>query len=464
MFAGDHALFTMIRDRFRDTPLLVADAGGFTGADLDAMVAARAVRFGALGARPGRWIGARVSPTLETVVELLALWQCGAGVVVLDPRYPPGWEAELVQNTGVMSVVSSGAEAEGIDWLEVAGEMTGPAVAVYTSGTESQPRAVVHDLNTLTFAARAGCARLGLEEGSVIPLTLPPHHVSGLMALVRALVAGATVRLPGPGEGWRDLLRSGVFTHISLVAAQLKQVLEDAGMTASLRRARCVLLGGGPVSDALLDRAWQEGIPVVNSYGMTETAAMVAMTPPGENPAAKGAVPLYAGCLSVDETDRIRFRGPALFRGWLEKGRVRSPELDPGGWYRTGDSGRLDEQGRLHVLGRADTVIISGGEKIRPEWLAVALMDMPGVLAACVVGVPDATYGEVPVAMLAMADGFTLPSLETVGKHIGGRLPAWARPRYVWPWPVEVSPPSLKPPVRVLREWARARMASADPD
>ncbi|HPO31028.1 MAG TPA: hypothetical protein PKX28_07295, partial [Candidatus Hydrogenedentes bacterium] len=105
MFAGDHALFTMIRDRFRDTPLLIADAGGFTGADLDAMVAARAVRFGALGARPGRWIGARVSPTLETVVELLALWQCGAGVVVLDPRYPPGWEAELVQNTGVMSVV-----------------------------------------------------------------------------------------------------------------------------------------------------------------------------------------------------------------------------------------------------------------------------------------------------------------------------------------------------------------------
>ena len=456
----EHVLFTGVRDRFADNSLLIAGSRVFTGADLDAMTAGRSVRFKLLGAGPTRWIGLRVAPTIETVIDLLALWRCGAGVVLLDPKYPPEWETELIQRTGVAGVLTAGDIADQVVWSDFPEVPSGPAVAVFSSGTESRPRAAVHDLDALCFAARAGAARLGMGEDSVAPLTLPLHHVSGLMTLIRSLISGAAVRLAGPEPGWRGLIQAVGFTHVSLVAAQLKQALEDPALTAALRQARCVLLGGGPTSDALLDRAWRAGIPVMNSYGMTETAAMIAVTPPGVNPAGEGALPLYPECIALDESGHILVRGPMLFQGWLEDGHLSPHPLQPEGWYRTGDTGELDDRGRLRVQGRADAVIISGGEKIHPERLAMALTDLPGVKAACVVGVPDPAYGEVPAAILAMATGYGLPTLESVWECIGKILPAWMRPRYVWPWPEEVCAPGLKPPLHELRKWARARMAT----
>lgn len=456
---SEHALFTGIRDRFADTPLLIADSTVLTGTDLDAMTAGRAMRLRQRGAGAGRWIALRVPPAIETVVDLLALWRCGAGAVLLDPRHPPEWETGLIRTTGVAGMWVEGAVGDQAAWSDLPAILSGAGVAVFSSGTESRPRAVVHDLDTLCFAARAGAARLGIGEGSVIPLTLPLHHVSGLMTLIRALVSGAAVRLVASDQGWRGQVQASRFTHVSLVAAQLKQILENPEMTASLRQVRCVLLGGGPTSDALLDRAWQMGIPVMNSYGMTETAAMIAVTPPGQNPAGLGAVPLYPGCVALDVTDRIMVRGIMLFRGWLEGGQLIPPPLTHEGWYRTGDTGELDARGRLYVRGRADAVIISGGEKIHPERLTAVLTDLPGVRAACVVGVPDSTYGEVPAAILAMAAGYPLPSQETVWKTIENVFPVWMRPRWVWPWPEEICAPSLKPPLHALRDWARTRAA-----
>lgn len=459
-FAEEHALFAGIRDRLTDIPLLMADSKVLTGSDLDAMTAERAMQFRQQGAGPGRWIGLRVPPAIETVVDLLALWRCGAGAVLLDPQHPPDWEAGLVGGTGVAGVWDAGTVGDQAVWSDLPAMLSGAGVAVFSSGTESRPRAVVHDLDTLGFAARSGAARLGMGEGSVIPLTLPLHHVSGLMTLIRALVSGAAIRLVSSEQGWRSLLRAGRFTHVSLVAAQLIHVLENPEMTDSLRQTRCVLLGGAPTSDTLLDRAWQMGIPVRNSYGMTETAAMIAVTPPGENPAGQGAIPLYPGCVALDATERIMVRGPMLFRGWLEGGKVVPPQLTHEGWYRTGDTGELDARGRLNVRGRADAVIISGGEKIHPERLTAALADLPGVRAAWVLGVPDPTYGEVPAAILAMAAGYTLPTPETVWQNIGKTFPAWMRLRYVWPWPEDVCAPGPKPPLRALRTWALARLVA----
>ncbi len=459
MTLGKHMLFKALGNWLPDAPCLLTREKVYSRSDVDRLAADWADTFSQAGARAGRWIALRVAPTPEAIVDLLALWRCGAGVVLLDANHPPEWAQALTAIAGVSEILTAGHLPETVSWTDVAGMEDGPAVAVFTSGTESKPKAVVHTLDTLCVTARAGAGRLGIGDQSVLPMTLPLFHVSGLMTLMRAILAGAACRLPSPEEGWRDILRSGGYSHVSLVAAQLSQGMGDPDIKRALQQAKRLLLGGGPVSDTLLDQAWRDGIPVINSYGMTETAAMAAMTDPEVNPAGAYANPLYAGSFSVNGTGRILIRGPMLFAGWLESGKIRRLNLEPDGWYRTGDIGEMNDAGGIRVQGRADSVIISGGEKIHPEWLAAALMDLPGVFAACVAGVPDATYGEVPAAILAMREGEPLPEPETVKRHLQGRFPDWMRPHYVFAWPEEVCAPGPKPPIHRLKTWAMEYLA-----
>jgi O-succinylbenzoic acid--CoA ligase len=158
-----------------------------------------------------------------------------------------------------------------------------------------------------------------------------------------------------------------------------------------------VLVGGGPIPDRLLEKAVEAGLPVLPSYGMTETCGQVATLRPGA-PVERKAHRLPGVEFRIEPDRRIAVRGPMVSPGYLGE-----PDRDPGSWFVTGDLGSLDLDGSLRVLGRADRVIVSGGVNIDPEVIEASLVEINGVEAALVFGVPSVEWG-MEVACLYVGD------------------------------------------------------------
>jgi len=290
-------------------------------------------------------------PTAEAIFTLLALWQRGRPAVLIHPRLTARERAALATP-------------------EVA---PGTAVVVYTSGSTGQPRPIALPFATLEAAAAASAANLGWRDDDAWLLSLPFAHVGGLSVITRCLLARRTVVLGERGD----------VTLMSLVPTTLARAIAAGPPPA---RLRAVLVGGAACPPALQQRALAAGWPVLLSYGMTETAAQVATQRPCDLGRAGCGPPLPGVDLRISAHGHIEIRLAD-------------------GWFDSGDLGRLDHDGHLHVLGRARDLIISGGENVSPLEVEAALLAHPGVAAACVVGVPDDTWGELVAAALVGSPG-----------------------------------------------------------
>lgn len=320
-------------------------------------------------------------------------------------------------------------------WL--AGDLPGGADArlvITTSGSTGRPKQVVLSRSAVLASVRASAARLGATGPWA--LALPPTYVAGLQVIARSLVAGHEPVLlhdspdaPGAtgaeaGGGWPD--GEGWFT--SLVPTQLVRALRDPREVTALRRAHTVLLGGGPIDAGLRARAEDEGIRLVATYGAAETAGGCVYD----------GLPLDGVALALGEDGRIRIAGPTLFDGYLHDPELSATTLVDG-WYLTSDAGRIDEDGRLAVLGRVDDVIVSGGVNVPGAVVARRLREHPDlgsdVAAVEVVGVEDPEWGREVVAFVApVAPEVRLrtPSLEQLRDWIAESHPrSWAVRRVV---------------------------------
>ena len=270
------------------------------------------------------------------------------------------------------------------------------AVVVPTSGSTGVPKGVLLTADALLASARAALERLG-GPGRWL-LAIPPTHVGGLQVLVRSLLAGLdpVVLPPGPFTASSLAGVSGC-RYASLVPTQLQRLPPGA-----LDGFDAVLLGGAAAPADLPGN-------VVTTYGMSETSG--------------GCV--YAGVplpgVQVEVGERIRLRGPVLARGY----RDGSPVVDADGWFTTSDVGALVD-GRLVVHGRADDVVVTGGEKVAPAAVERALASHPAVREVAVVGLPDAEWGQRVVAYV-VGD----VTLEQARAHVAERLGRAAAPREV---------------------------------
>jgi O-succinylbenzoic acid--CoA ligase len=296
-------------------------------------------------------------PYFSSVVDLLAVMAKGSAVIVFDETPDRG------------SVDPAGA-----------------ASVVFTSGSTGRPKGARLTLDNWSAAARASMAHLGHGEGDVWLLAMPLHHVAGLSIIVRSAYAGGSVRmLPGfdPTSFAREL-RGGV-TMVSVVPTMLSRLLEiEPGPYQGLKG---MLVGGGPIPAGLLERAAAAGLPVLPTYGLTETCGQVATLRPGSAVDNK-AHPLPGVELRIEPDGRIAVRGPMVSPGY-----VGEPDRVPGDWFVSGDLGRLDDDGALRVTGRADTVIVSGGENIDPAVVEETLSRVHGVEASLVLGLPSEEWG-----------------------------------------------------------------------
>jgi O-succinylbenzoic acid--CoA ligase len=264
-------------------------------------------------------------------------------------------------------------------WLESDGSQR---LLVTTSGSTGRPKRVVLSRDAVLASVRASAARLGGSGRWALPL--PPSYVAGVQVIVRSLVAGHRPVL----TGWGD----ADFT--SLVPTQLHRLLGDPEEVAGLRRMHTVLVGGGPVDAGLRRRAEDAGIHVVATYGASETAGGCVYD----------GMPLDGVAVAVGADGRVRLGGPTLFEGYDgDPGLTAATLVD--GWFLTSDAGRLDEDGRLQVLGRLDDVVISGGVNVPLPAVAERLRAHPGVDEVEVLGLDDAEWGHRVVAFVVPAAG-----------------------------------------------------------
>lgn len=265
---------------------------------------------------------------------------------------------------------------------------------LFTSGTTGSPKAVPLTSANWEAAVSASAAHLGHAAGDEWLIAMPLHHVGGLSVLFRTAYVGGRVRMLSGFDAaeFADALAGGV-TFASVVPPMLRRILDLDDRP--YRGLNAVLVGGGPISPGLLEEAWGRGIPALPTYGMTETCAQVATLRPG-SPLAYRVHPLPGVEVRIERDGRIALRGPQVFAGYMG-GEMR----DPNDWFITGDLGRLDDDGSLQVLGRADAVIVTGAENVDPAAVEAALSRMDGVEAVMVVGIPSEEWGNEVVCLFS---------------------------------------------------------------
>lgn len=272
-------------------------------------------------------------------------------------------------------------------------------IVLGTSGSSGARKWVQLSTAALSASAAATHTRLG-GPGQWL-LALPTEHVAGLQVLVRASLTGHQAAILDLRGGFDPAAFSAAAQRLAgkaerrytaLVPTQLARLLDTD--PAPLAGFDAVLLGGAATPERLLRRARAAGVRAVTTYGMTETAG--------------GCVydgwPLDGIQLRLSgAAGNVELAGPMLASGYLNALEETAHAFREG-WFRTCDIGRFDPQGRLQVLGRADDVIVTGGLNVAPAEVEAILTGLPGVAAACVVGLPDPEWGERVTAVVTAAD------------------------------------------------------------
>jgi len=383
---------------------------------------------------------------VETLLAFYALLELGRPIVPVHPRLTANERATLLASLGVEMVLdepwlSRASPSEAVEapaQPEVSPvDPESPLAILFTSGSSGSPKGVELSRRAFLAAAAASAENLGWQPSDRWLLCMPLGHVGGLSIVVRCLLARVPVVLSPWTGSVRDLLDDIArfdATLLSFVPTMLARILEEREADASTRLfppcVRAVLLGGDSAGTALLEAAVARDVPVLTTYGMTEACSQIATLSPSEPACHAAGVgrPLSGTEIRIVDGE-VQIRGPSLFTRYLPADRFPAPFL-PGGWFRTGDLGYLDEAGRLHVTGRRSDTIITGGENVDPREVEVALTMLPGIRQACVFGIPDARWGQIVGAALVL-DADEPATVASIRHHVETTLAAHKRPRWV---------------------------------
>jgi O-succinylbenzoic acid--CoA ligase len=253
------------------------------------------------------------------------------------------------------------------------------------------------------WSAMGSALNLGVDPADRWLCCLPLNHVGGLSILVRSVLYGNTVELHGrfdPEQTNRAIRERGV-TIVSVVANMLQRMLDSAGDEPYPPSLRAILVGGGATPAALTQRCRSAQLPILLTYGLTETASQVATVAPNDVTLDCGVGrPLSFAEVRITGDDgapaapghhgHIEVRGPIVSPGYLG-----DDDRTPDEWLHTRDRGWIDERGYLHVLGRGDETIVCGGENVHPREVERALESHPAVAEAFAAGVDDEQWGVV---------------------------------------------------------------------
>lgn len=340
-----------------------------------------------------------------------------------------GFQGEVPSIREVSSPVMLGAK-----W-EFPSEQNETEIVLYSSGSTGAPKAIVNWARSFAFTGKSLRRAFSIKPDDVMYIPVPFAHVFGIVGLYAALLSGATVVTSAkyrPETALALMSNSRVTIHFGVATMFLRELREIKGSEWDLSSLRAGLVAGaGCPASVLYEFQDRFGCRISQSYGMTETAATLTQTPldlPVEVRAKTVGFPIDGVEISLDDkTGEILCKTPALMKGIVGEDQVCRCELDEGGWLRTGDVGRFDEDGMLSIVGRIKDIVIRGGINIFPAEVEALYEQCPHIIDSCMVGYPDPDLGERTCLCVIMKPGVEVSSLDlrqfAVGKTEKCRIP-----------------------------------------
>lgn len=287
-----------------------------------------------------------------------------------------------------------------------------------TSGSTGTPKVVPITYEQIHSAVDSSAKNLKPEPNKFWLLCMPLNHIGGMSVIYRSLIYGSAIYNAerfDPNEIRSLLNENSNFEVASMVPTMLNVLLKDSFFRVQFG-FKGLLIGGGPISIELIERALTRGIPLVTSYGMTETCAQIAANPmlrSGMYIPKTSVGPVFRpneveirsenGQKMIDnESGFIWLRGPQVFKGYLDQSQNRNV-FDDDGWFNTGDYGRLNRKGHLFIETRRTDLILTGGENVNPTEIETILNRYPSIFESVVIGVPDTNWGQRVIAFIQPA-------------------------------------------------------------
>jgi fatty-acyl-CoA synthase len=321
-----------------------------------------------------------------------------------------------------------------------------PAMILYTSGTTGRPKGAVISHGNITWNCVNVLVDYDLTSSDVALMISPMFHVASLtMGVLPALLKGATVVLEAGFSAARalELVERHRATAISGVPTTYQMICEHpAWADTDISSLRILTCGGSAVPARVLDAYEARGLSFTGGYGMTETSPGATSLQPrySREMAGSAGLPHFftdvriadpdGAELPAGEVGEIQVRGPNVIAGYWQRPDATADSFADGGWFRSGDLGRLDEDGFLYISDRLKDMIISGGENVYPAEIERIILEIEAVQGVAVVGVPDERWGEVPHAAVEVRPGYTLDD-GAVQRHLAGRLARYKIPKSV---------------------------------
>ncbi|MFJ1812701.1 MULTISPECIES: class I adenylate-forming enzyme family protein [unclassified Streptomyces] len=424
-------------------------------AELDLAVRRTAARLDQCGVRKGDRVVMQGAARPEALITLFAVTRMGAVLVPLHPQVTESELAVVCEETDPTALVADERFPAGsglrLAWEELHAGNEGPetvalatpvgsdiAIIAFTSGTSGRPKGVALTHDNLYWSMVGGLARLPFGPDGTALVSTPLAHVAVLGGLPQYTWAkrGTVILAPRfDPDLFIDLVRDHKVTCAFAVPAMSALLARHPRFGGEdLNTLRWILSGGSPAQTATREQFRARGTGVVNSYGLTETAAGVTYSAPDEPTASTGSpvpqvelrvVDAAGSPAPLDTPGEIWVRGPSVAADyWTAAGPTAVTDRE--GWFHTGDRGLFDAEGRLSVVGRLKDTIITGGENIDPAEVENALADFPGVVGVAVSGAPDPLWGELVTVFLVTDSGD--PTLDAIRAHLDGRLA-----RHKWP-------------------------------
>jgi fatty-acyl-CoA synthase len=341
-----------------------------------------------------------------------------------------------------------------------------PALILYTSGTTGRPKGAILTHANFTWNAFNVLVDYDLASSDRALMVSPLFHVASLgMGALPAILKGATVVLERRFDAERvlKLIEHYRITWLSGVPTTFQMLCDSPGWdTADLGSLKNLTCGGSPVPPRVRDAYERRGLAFSSGYGMTEASPGVTSLSPAvsRTKAGTSGQPHFFTDVRIRDPDadgvgEIEIRGRNVTSGYWNRPDDSAASFADGGWFRTGDLGALDVDGYLTISDRLRDVIISGGENIYPAEVELVVAQLDGVESVAVIGVPDAKWGEVPIAVLTLRAGCAVTEAALRG-HLDGRIARYKIPKRIFV--VESLPRTASG--KVLKSELRQRYAS----
>jgi len=418
----------------------------------------------------------------ELIIAIHACWQLRCEVVLLNERLSNDELAYQVQDVEPVLILVAEKYRDRITsqnivaWNDLP-ELVSSKIDIeeewpldrtmsimYTSGTTGRPKGVRQTLENHVTNATSSAFNMGIHPNDVWLCTMPIFHISGLSIVIRSVLYGMEIKLYAKFDLYPivDELVNGGVTRMSVVSVTLERILRELERRDAIvsPRFQTMLAGGGPVPSNYLERAIAKQIPILQTYGMTETSSQTATLSPEDAVRKLGSSgkPLFLSFIRIDGATGPNIEGEICIRGGhVTPGYIGQYEDTPSqlnGWLHSGDIGYFDEEGYLFVVDRRSDLIISGGENIYPAEVENAILQHPSIREAGVCGMEDQQWGQIPVAFIVAEVEIQLDSLQDFLKS---KLASYKIPKalhQVNEMPRNASNKLLR---RELREWLTSK-------